>query len=162
MFSDNRSSLCSGTRATLLHLSLRSRTSIRHQVFQGYPISSWQKSIPGPWDRPSINSGGRNMGQPPELNTPHHYHHYLALCTTQSKWTRDFSSNFIQPATNASALKVAAMFQSQPWFTQTHPITNTGVCAGMASVGLMHEQQHTQQHLLLLQRFSSSTSSQKN
>lgn len=70
MFLDNRRSLCSGTRATLLHLSLRSCTSIRHRVFQGYPISSWQKSIPGPWDRPSINSGGRNMGQPPELTPP--------------------------------------------------------------------------------------------
>ncbi len=98
-FLDDWSSLCTGTRATPLHLSLRSSSSICHWVFQGYPISSRQKSIPGPWDRPSINSGGRNMGQPPELKPPPSS---PALCTTQSKWTHYFSSNFIQPTAETS------------------------------------------------------------
>lgn len=98
-FLDDWSSFCTGTRATPLHLSLCSSLSIRHWVFQGYPISSRQKSIPGPWDRASINSGGRNMGQPPELKLPPSP---PALCTTQSKWTHYFSSNFIQPTAETS------------------------------------------------------------
>lgn len=141
-FLDNWSAVCTGTRATLLHLSLRSSSSIRHRVFQGYPISSRQKSIPGPWDRPSINSGGRNMGQPPELKPPPHptptpphlplpAQHKVNELTT---FPLTSSNQQQRPPSNVSALKVAVMFQSRPWFTQTHLCTHVGVC-GLTGAG---------------------------
>ena len=130
-FLENWSSLCIGTRATLLHLSLRSSSSICHWVFQGYPISSRQKSIPGPWDRPSINSGGRNMGQPPELKLPPHLpvsaQHKVNELTT---FPLTSSNQQRRPPSNVSALKVAVMFQSRPWFTQTYTFTLTRESAG--------------------------------
>lgn len=177
-FLDNRSSLCTGTRATLLHLSLRSSSSIRHLVFQGYPISSRQKSIPGPWDRPSINSGGRNMGQPPELKPPPHHHPFPAQHKVNELTTFPLTSSNQQqrPPSNVSAVKVAGMFQSRPWFTQTHLRTRIRVCrltgAGVnvytcmvTSPGSMHgcSNARTSNTCFLshLQRFSSSCTKTK-
>lgn len=127
---DNWISLCIGTRATLFRLSLRCSLSIRHRVFQGYPISSRQKSIHGPWDRPSINSRERNMGQPPELKLPP----LTPLLSAQHKvnelatFPLTSSNQQQRPPSNVSALKVAVMFQSLPWFTHTHIQTRKPVC----------------------------------
>lgn len=138
---------------------LRSSSSIRHRVFQGYPISSRQKSIPGPWDRPSINSGGRNMGQPPELPpTPLSAQHKVNELTT---FPPTSSNQQQRPPANVSALKVAVMFQSRPWFTQTYPITHGGEFAGrwvQVRDRCMSSNTCSPSHL---QRFLSSPSSQK-